>query len=67
MKWPWMRRARLDKVIEHYAEVCARNFSRQQYWEREALMLHKELRAAHKGIARLKRRIKRLENANAPD
>ena len=64
MKWPWVSRWRLDqadKSVDHYRKLTDHWISRSNSNEAWAFRMYDETRKAHKGIARLKRRLKRFQ------
>lgn len=61
MKLPWVSRWQYEKSVAHYEALFNRECSLRQMVEILYFKYAKEIRAAHKGIARLKRKIKQLE------
>jgi len=59
--WPFVRRSVYINMLDHYMTVCDRGLWQVYYWQHEAEVRRNEVHAARRGIARLKRRIRKLE------
>lgn len=67
--WPWSELFRLREQIRRIpwdvrdTDLMMTNRSEANWWRAEWSKMHRELRGTHKGIARLKRKLKK----RAPD
>ncbi len=61
MMWPWSEIAKWKRLAEHHEFRAAHAQSRAEMFRAEYLTLSKAMRGAHKGIWRLRQRLKRYE------
>lgn len=61
MKWPWVSRRTHDRLIKHYEQILDSRLSWTAQVELNAMRMMRECAGAHRGIARLQRKIKTLK------
>lgn len=59
MIWPWSEIAKWKRLAEHHDLRATRNQARADLWRAEWMALSKAVRGAHKGIWRLKQKLKK--------
>lgn len=61
MIWPWSEIEKWKQLAEHHDLRATQNQARADMWRAEWMALSKAVRGAHKGIWRLKRKLKKYE------
>ena len=61
MIWPWSKIAKLRKLVEHETARATQWQARADMYRAEYYNLAKAMRGAHKGIWRLKQKLKKYE------
>lgn len=60
MKLPWISRRKHERIVKHYEQTLDARISWTAQVELTALRMMRECAGAHRGIARLQRKIKKL-------